>query len=1029
MSSDRGPAGGRQEHHLPVRTVRIPLSSSMDLGDKHKQDPSYSNRNGYGEHHGPPASFTRPGSHQPYPSYATPMYPPQRLNTVVTGSFSSFEEERDDFSGRARGLRYETNTSSNQDMYHQDYAPGESRYPDEGNVREGTERREGDHTFLRPQTPAKAVHAMPNHATMIPPSPSSKRSIEEMRQGFFEAPGPTSRPPPDLLKRNFFHHSRPEDQRFDSLPPAFAPPKKPKIDKAPRSDKVIYSRTSPHYFHRAHSWQGQDGRALCPPHQHVHKANSFPSQASWNGNTPEHYRGGLPEEPMEGEYPSQWSSHDRRSAPSAFRGAPSSRSPQGPQPYYPVNRSNSFNTGEQWHGSHGGEWGPPPMSPPGISPSWSGPMAAPPQHHREDIPSRPAFREISASGGERDNQRHRGYSYDRPAMQGIGHSQYTMPTSEGPPYRSSYAMETPQRRYHNPLPSVMESDQDFQEGPRADRSLRLLAQPEDRISLSETLCTIRENIEVFTATVSDVQAPAPGRKHPVVVGQVGLRCIHCTHAVKSSDKVKRAVCYPSSIKRIYRTVIDMKLDHFQHCPFVPLALKERLEALKVTNTRSTGTTMQYFVRSAKKMGMVDGSSGVRLFAVEEEKKTENVASPELKDSSPKTSPISSPEAPAAAEEREPAATPGSEVDSRGSQDSREHSFSDESMGNIQMHIAEADDIPTFNGIVSLSIPEDKTALSPLRCFLRENTCAFSATEEDIAVRTPTTFSVVLGQVGIGCIHCHKLPAKERSNRAVCFPFSIGRIYQSVADIQRFHMAECKMVPPELREKFIELQSGSSKGSKGLATRQYWISSAKKIGLVDTSRGIRFGRDPSVPCTPAVSLDILAQVASNVTTVNRPLVLPEDKNCIAEFLYVVMEQLQPCRFTEADRNKRRLKDVGCIGVECKHCAGQVESRKFFWSSVNAVESNFVSVHTHMMECRMVPEPLKQRLVELKALRKEQTANLKIGSQKTFFARVWDRLHRDVDMNPTEAKSEGNDEAKSPHAEIVESVRDKMAVVSV
>jgi hypothetical protein len=158
-------------------------------------------------------------------------------------------------------------------------------------------------------------------------------------------------------------------------------------------------------------------------------------------------------------------------------------------------------------------------------------------------------------------------------------------------------------------------------------------------------------------------------------------------------------------------------------------------------------------------------------------------------------------------------------------------------------------------------------------------------------------------------------------------------------------------------------------------------------------------------------------------------LPEDKNCIAEFLYVVMEQLQPCRFTEADRNKRRLKDVGCIGVECKHCAGQVESRKFFWSSVNAVESNFVSVHTHMMECRMVPEPLKQRLVELKALRKEQTANLKIGSQKTFFARVWDRLHRDVDMNPTEAKSEGNDEAKSPHAEIVESVRDKMAVVSV
>jgi hypothetical protein len=257
--------------------------------------------------------------------------------------------------------------------------------------------------------------------------------------------------------------------------------------------------------------------------------------------------------------------------------------------------------------------------------------------------------------------------------------------------------------------------------------------------------------------------------------------------------------------------------------------------------------------------------------------------------------------------------------------------------------------------------------------------------------------VSVGQVGIGCIHCLNQPAKLRLNRAVCFPFSIARIYQSVADIQRFHLGECKMFPPDVKKKFLELQSASSKGSKGLATRQYWVTSAKKIGLVDTTKGIRFGRDPSLPEEKSVFLDILAQVASNVTTVNRPLVLPEDKPYIAEFLYVVMDQLQPCRFTEADRNKRRLKDVGCIGVECKHCAGQVDSRKFFWSSVNAVESNFVSVHTHMMECRMIPAPLKEELGELKALRKEQTAALKTGSQKAFFSRVWKRLHGSEDEN--------------------------------
>jgi len=171
---------------------------------------------------------------------------------------------------------------------------------------------------------------------------------------------------------------------------------------------------------------------------------------------------------------------------------------------------------------------------------------------------------------------------------------------------------------------------------------------------------------------------------------------------------------------------------------------------------------------------------------------------------------------------------------------------------------------------------------------------------------------------------------------------------------------------------------------------YWISSAKKIGLADTTFGIRFFVDPSIPLSAPASLDILARVASS-STITGPLVFPEDKLQIAEFLYLVMMQLQPCRFTEADRNKRRLKDLGCKGVECKHCAGHVDARKFFWSSVNAVESNFVSVHTHMMECKMIPNELKEELARLKVLRKEQTSRLKSGSQKAFFARVWERLH--------------------------------------
>lgn len=408
--------------------------------------------------------------------------------------------------------------------------------------------------------------------------------------------------------------------------------------------------------------------------------------------------------------------------------------------------------------------------------------------------------------------------------------------------------------------------------------------------------------------------------------------------------------------------------------------------------------MQYFIRAAQNLGMADAPNGVRMLDHGEASFGHQATSTPMSKSIPKTPRM------APAEGDVPMATPESAqsehallLEEKKSPleylEHRNNSMTSESSNTSALVACEEAPEPTelFTGQVALSLPEDKTSLSPLRCFLREQVCAFSATEEDIAVRTPTTFSVSVGQVGIGCIHCLSQPAKLRLNRAVCFPFSIARIYQSVADIQRFHLNECKMVPPDIKKTFLELQSASSKGSKGLATRQYWVTSAKKLGLVDTAKGIRFGRDPTIPEEKAVSLDILAQVASHVNTVNRPLVLPEDKPLIADFLYVVMEQLQACRFTEADRNKRRLKDVGCIGVECKHCAGQVDSRKFFWSSVNAVESNFVSVHTHMMECKMVPEPLKDHLSELKKLRKEQTSSLKTGSQKAFFSRVWERLH--------------------------------------
>ena len=899
-------------------------------------------------------------------------------------------------------------------------------------VLEGDESRLPPHDVMRADSSSERVPPSPRDE---PPSSAIERT---------QSMGSTTTAGGGPLKRSFWHHSSPGGRvagggatstdgggfsNERSLPQEFMPPKRSKTSPSGSGGSSGSPTKEKEYIVTARSHiSNNDQKQLPPPLQQQQQHQMLDSREESSGITTTGSFGVSPSggwfnnRAMSWEAREDYLRRDPRSA--ALAGSWSSRSPSGRDgpanngvaphwteaPYMPSPRSRYPSEGNHYDA---------PLQ------SWDAPLREQWGDHQHASPQIPYLAWSAGNNGDGIMQQQRNENdkfpregFDNELRSPMNFSMRNMPPRHhgmeviiGSPPMPTTSSSAGIGGVITPSTMAKQRSQDGGGRRGLDKNglVKLLALPEDRISLSETLCIVRENVEVFQATMEDVEAPAPGRKHAVTVGQVGLRCIHCRHTTRSSERVKRAVCYPSSIKRIYRTVIDMKLDHFLHCKFVPQNLKDTLAALKANNTRSTGTTMQYFIRAASTLGMVDGPSGVRIV-------DSNIPGPigAVSLASPQSS-SSKLLTPSTASSK--GNTSNSSKGSAGRQQifsiNRTMSTSSEGTANLSLSEASAPS-ELFVGKVPLSLPDDKMSLSPLRCFLREQVCAFSATEEDIAVRTPTTFAVSVGQVGVGCVHCLGIPAKLRLNRAVCFPFSIGRIYQSVADIQRFHLNECKRVPTEVREEFLTLQSQSSKGSKGLATRQYWVTSAKKIGLVDTTKGIRFSRDPSVPEEKPVSLDILAQVASNVTTVDKPLVLPEDKPEIAEFLYVVMGQVQPCRFTEADRNKRRLKDVGCIGVECKHCAGQVDSRKFFWSSVNAVESNFVSVHTHMMECRMIPREIKESLAELKKLRKEQTAALKTGSQKSFFGRVWKRLHEEPKQQEEEEGVKGANESKEKPA---------------
>ena len=138
----------------------------------------------------------------------------------------------------------------------------------------------------------------------------------------------------------------------------------------------------------------------------------------------------------------------------------------------------------------------------------------------------------------------------------------------------------------------------------------LLSMPTDENILSQMLCLVRKQIEIFTATHAHTKAPAPGRKSNLKVGQVGLRCIHC---VDDDWKVKRAQIYPNEISKIYRAIIDMNLDHFSSCPRVPADIKLRLEEFRKLKSRSNVSTRKYIQDSARMLGLVDSEDSIGVF--------------------------------------------------------------------------------------------------------------------------------------------------------------------------------------------------------------------------------------------------------------------------------------------------------------------------------------------------------------------------------------------------------------------------------
>jgi hypothetical protein len=311
------------------------------------------------------------------------------------------------------------------------------------------------------------------------------------------------------------------------------------------------------------------------------------------------------------------------------------------------------------------------------------------------------------------------------------------------------------------------------------------------------------------------------------------------------------------------------------------------------------------------------------------------------------------------------------------------------------------------GVVSLSLSEDDDVLSPLHCFMRRYCVeAFSASTEDVA--TPRYgkshgFKVEVGQVGIRCLYCKHQPVGNRPDRAVCYPSSLRNIYHSIETWQRRHSLVCTHITPWVRKSIVELMESSKTRAGG--RRQYWEDSARRIGMVDTARGVRFYRPPGDegPTGPSLAPHYIVtgngptkDTISSVTNLHaKPVVQEDDKDLVTDYLFLLMDQMQTCRFTEEDRTggRSKIKDnhVGFPGMECRHCLGRAGFGRYFPSSVSALSlaNSDRNVFNHLQKCRRCPSQIKSELVRLS--KDQSQCKNRRGLRKLFFNRIWNRIH--------------------------------------
>ena len=125
-----------------------------------------------------------------------------------------------------------------------------------------------------------------------------------------------------------------------------------------------------------------------------------------------------------------------------------------------------------------------------------------------------------------------------------------------------------------------------------------------------------------------------------------------------------------------------------------------------------------------------------------------------------------------------------------------------------------------------------------------------------------------------------------------------------------------------------------------------------------------------------------------------VITADEKTEVTDYLFLLMAQMKPCVFSEADRRQRNRNnsseiEIGYPGMRCRHCGG-IERGNYFPLSCRNLQASPPIIYNHLIGCPSVFIELKKSILSTKSKHKDQLTRIK-STQVSFFERTWQRLH--------------------------------------